>query len=91
MLIIISIFAFLATFLGGMFAIRFRDKMHLILGFSAGRSERRLNVIGRQERLGQTLTLIARSWLMRDIQKRKRSVTSFISRKWHSCARYPVT
>ena len=28
--------AFLATFIGGLFALRFRDKLHLILGFSAG-------------------------------------------------------
>lgn len=27
---------FLATFIGGSFALRFRDKLHLILGFSAG-------------------------------------------------------
>ena len=36
MLIIISIAAFIATLLGGLFALRFRDKLHLILGFSAG-------------------------------------------------------
>ncbi|MES2224816.1 MAG: ZIP family metal transporter [Patescibacteria group bacterium] len=36
MVIIISIFAFFATLLGGLFAIRFKDKLHLILGFSAG-------------------------------------------------------
>ncbi len=28
--------AFLATLLGGLFALRFRDRLHLILGFSAG-------------------------------------------------------
>ena len=28
--------AFLATFVGGIFALTFRDKLHLILGFSAG-------------------------------------------------------
>ncbi|MES2416527.1 MAG: ZIP family metal transporter [Patescibacteria group bacterium] len=28
--------AFVATLLGGLFAIRFRDKLHLVLGFSAG-------------------------------------------------------
>src|ERR1700756_5218352 len=28
--------AFLATYLGGLFAISLKDKMHLILGFSAG-------------------------------------------------------
>src|SRR3989338_7529032 len=28
--------AFLATFIGGIFALTFRDKLHLILGFSAG-------------------------------------------------------
>lgn len=36
MIIAISIFAFLATFLGGLFAFRYKDKLHLILGFSAG-------------------------------------------------------
>lgn len=28
--------AFLATFIGGLFALRFRDHLHLVLGFSAG-------------------------------------------------------
>jgi zinc transporter ZupT len=36
MLFLIAIAAFAATFLGGMFALKFRDKLHLILGFSAG-------------------------------------------------------
>ena len=36
MLILISIFTFIATFLGGLFALRFKDHLHLILGFSAG-------------------------------------------------------
>lgn len=36
MVVVISIFAFIATLLGGLFAIRFKDKLHLILGFSAG-------------------------------------------------------
>lgn len=36
MIIVISICAFLSTLLGGMFAFRFRDKLHLVLGFSAG-------------------------------------------------------
>ena len=35
-LIIISIVAFLTTLAGGLFALRFRDRLHLILGFSAG-------------------------------------------------------
>lgn len=35
-LIILSIAVFLATFLGGSFALRFKDKLHLVLGFSAG-------------------------------------------------------
>jgi zinc transporter ZupT len=35
-IIIISFCAFGATLLGGAFAIRFKDKLHLILGFSAG-------------------------------------------------------
>jgi zinc transporter ZupT len=33
---IISIATFVFTFLGGLFALRFKDKLHLILGFSAG-------------------------------------------------------
>jgi len=36
MLILIAIGAFIATFLGGLFAMKFKDKLHLILGFSAG-------------------------------------------------------
>jgi ZIP family zinc transporter len=36
MIILIAVLAFLATFIGGLFAIRFKDKLHLVLGFSAG-------------------------------------------------------
>ena len=36
MSILISVAAFASTFLGGLFALRFKDKLHLILGFSAG-------------------------------------------------------
>ncbi len=36
MIIVISILAFLFTILGGLFALKFKDKLHLILGFSAG-------------------------------------------------------
>lgn len=36
MIILISLAAFAATFLGGLFALRFKDRLHLILGFSAG-------------------------------------------------------
>lgn len=36
MVIIIAICTFIATLLGGLLALRFRDKLHLILGFSAG-------------------------------------------------------
>ncbi len=36
MIFAISIAAFAATFFGGLFALRFKDKLHLILGFSAG-------------------------------------------------------
>lgn len=36
MIIIISLSTFLATLLGGLFALRFKDRLHLILGFSAG-------------------------------------------------------
>ncbi len=34
--ILLSLCAFAATLLGGLFAIRFKDKLHLVLGFSAG-------------------------------------------------------
>lgn len=34
--LIFAALAFIATYAGGMFALRFRDKLHLILGFSAG-------------------------------------------------------
>ncbi len=36
MVLLISVAAFAATLLGGLFALRFRDKLHLVLGFSAG-------------------------------------------------------
>ncbi|QQR50000.1 ZIP family metal transporter [Candidatus Nomurabacteria bacterium] len=36
MVIFIGFLAFLATYLGGVFALKFKDKLHLILGFSAG-------------------------------------------------------
>jgi ZIP family zinc transporter len=36
MIIWISIATLVSTLLGGMFALRFKDKLHLILGFSAG-------------------------------------------------------
>ena len=36
MLITITIATFLSTLAGGLFALRFKDKLHLILGFSAG-------------------------------------------------------
>ena len=35
-IILISIAAFISTLLGGLFALKFRDKLHLVLGFSAG-------------------------------------------------------
>jgi zinc transporter ZupT len=34
--ILIGLAAFCATFLGGLFALRLKDRLHLILGFSAG-------------------------------------------------------
>ncbi len=34
--ILIACAAFVSTFIGGSFALKFRDKLHLILGFSAG-------------------------------------------------------
>ncbi|EKD56180.1 MAG: hypothetical protein ACD_58C00276G0001, partial [uncultured bacterium] len=34
--VFVAFLAIIFTFLGGLFAIRFRDKLHLILGFSAG-------------------------------------------------------
>ncbi len=36
MLILIAIAAFLSTCIGGLVALRLKDKLHLILGFSAG-------------------------------------------------------
>ena len=36
MVFIIGLATIVSTFLGGLFAIRFKDKLHLILGFSAG-------------------------------------------------------
>jgi len=36
LLVVIAAAAFLSTFLGGMLALRLHDKLHLILGFSAG-------------------------------------------------------
>jgi zinc transporter ZupT len=35
-LTLISIAAFLSTIADGLFTLRFRDRLHLILGFSAG-------------------------------------------------------
>ncbi|MBI1883527.1 MAG: ZIP family metal transporter [Chlamydiae bacterium] len=35
-IIFISIAAFLTTLLGGLFALKFKDKLHLFIGFSAG-------------------------------------------------------
>jgi ZIP family zinc transporter len=36
MIILIAIATLISTFLGGLFALRLKDKLHLILGFSAG-------------------------------------------------------
>ncbi len=36
MVIVFTIITFLSTLLGGLLALRFRDKLHMILGFSAG-------------------------------------------------------
>jgi ZIP family zinc transporter len=36
MVILISLAAFVSTLIGGLIALRFKDKLHLILGFSAG-------------------------------------------------------
>jgi ZIP family zinc transporter len=36
MTIFIGLAAFISTILGGLFALRFKDRLHLILGFSAG-------------------------------------------------------
>lgn len=36
MVILISLLTVVSTLLGGLFALRFKDKLHLILGFSAG-------------------------------------------------------
>jgi len=35
-ILLVALVASVATFVGGLFALRFRDKLHLILGFSAG-------------------------------------------------------
>jgi ZIP family zinc transporter len=35
-ILLVALLAFAATMLGGVFALRFRDNLHLILGFSAG-------------------------------------------------------
>ena len=35
-ILLVALAALAATFIGGLFALRFRDKLHLILGFSAG-------------------------------------------------------
>lgn len=34
--ILISVATFVSTFLGGLFALKFKDRLHLVLGFSAG-------------------------------------------------------
>ncbi len=36
MLVLTTIIAFVSTLLGGLFALHFKDRLHLILGFSAG-------------------------------------------------------
>ena len=36
MILLIAFATFIATLLGGLFALRFRDQLHLVLGFSAG-------------------------------------------------------
>lgn len=36
MAIILTIFTFISTFLGGLVGLRYKDKLHLILGFTAG-------------------------------------------------------
>jgi ZIP family zinc transporter len=36
MVVIIAFCTFVSTLVGGLFALRFRDKLHLVLGFSAG-------------------------------------------------------
>src|SRR4051812_11251105 len=36
MVILIAFAAFIATLSGGLFALRLKDKLHLVLGFSAG-------------------------------------------------------
>lgn len=36
MAVILSLLAFTSTFLGGLFGLKYKDKLHLILGFTAG-------------------------------------------------------
>lgn len=68
MLIVISLAAFLATLLGGFFALRFRDRLHLILGFSAGAVigvaffdliPEALELAGESYEIGTVMTLVA--------------------------------
>lgn len=63
MAIIVAIATVLSTFFGGLFAIRFKDKLHLILGFSAGA------VIGVAffDLLPESIELVAKSFDTRTI------------------------
>jgi len=36
MVIILSLLTFVSTFLGGLVGLKYKDKLHLILGFTAG-------------------------------------------------------
>lgn len=64
---LVAVAAFLATFLGGLFALHLRDRLHLILGFSAGAVigvaffdllPESLELIGNQYGLATTTALI---------------------------------
>jgi len=68
MVILIAIATFLSTLLGGLFALRLRDKLHLILGFSAGAVigvaffdliPEALTLIGSSYDVSMTTTLVA--------------------------------
>lgn len=36
MVVVFSLLSFISTFLGGLFSLKFKDKLHLILGFTSG-------------------------------------------------------
>lgn len=63
MAIIIGLAAVLFTALGGLFALKFKDKLHLILGFSAGA----VLAVALFELLPESITLTKDSWSIQAI------------------------